>query len=445
MHAKLLKLIDSLTRNFWFLPGLMMAASIGLYAITVAFNDSAWVATLQHYDVVYAGSLSGAQQIVSVIAQTMVAIASLVFAAVVVVLTLATSQFGHRLIRSFMRDKSLQYGLGIFVATFVYCLLVLHTMHGAGTRVPSLSVSVAFYLAIIAGATLIYLTHHIAQMIAAPSIISEVGVEMEATIDRAYPEKPETKPLEPETIEAALRRLERDGVEVASNARGYIQTLDTSGLIELACEHDLVIEFRSRPGDYLFDGSLVAKVVSPGRLGTELEGRIRRSMTIGNRRTPVQDLRFAFNQLAEIAVRAMSPALNDPFTALDCVNRIGDGIARLAQRSEPSPYHADSQGRLRLIIKPVRFAELIDGVFTPVRNYSRQSVIVTLQMLRAIEELAPLLRGDSARRALAEQAVLIRRGAEEALPDVHDYAAVQEIYARALEKLGLDESDLPLE
>ncbi|MGH8128048.1 MAG: DUF2254 family protein, partial [Gammaproteobacteria bacterium] len=161
MRAQFLKLIDLLPRNFWVLPGLMLVASIGLYLITVALNGESWVAYLKHYGAIYAGTPSGASQIVTAIAQTMIAIASLVFAAVVVVLTLATSQFGHRLIRSFMHDKALQFGLGIFLSTYVYCLLVLHMMRGHGAGVPGLSVSVAFYLAIIAAATLIYLTHHI--------------------------------------------------------------------------------------------------------------------------------------------------------------------------------------------------------------------------------------------------------------------------------------------
>ncbi|MGH8427215.1 MAG: DUF2254 domain-containing protein [Gammaproteobacteria bacterium] len=441
MRAQLLKLIDSLPRNFWVLPGLMLLGSIGLYAITVASNDSAWVALLKHYDVVYGGSPTGAQQIVSVIAQTMIAIASLVFAAVVVVLTLATSQFGHRLIRSFMHDKSLQFGLGIFVATFVYCLLVLHMMHGGGASVPSLSVSVAFYLAIIAGATLIYLTHHIAQMIAAPSVIAEVGAEMDETIDRAYPQDAEETPAQEKT-DALLERLEHGGTNVCSMANGYIQTLDTAGLVNLACEHDAVIELLCRPGDYLFDGSPIAKVCPAERCDTELSRTIREHMTMGNRRTPVQDLIFAFNQIAEIAVRAMSPALNDPFTALDCVNRIGAGIGRLAQRNEPSPWLSDADGELRLIIRPVSFAELVGTAFTPVRNYSRASVIVTLQMLRTIEGLASLLRSDDQRRVLALQATLIRRGADEGLTEKHDREAAQNAYERTLHGLGLEDVDL---
>ena len=441
MRARFLKLIDSLPRNFWVLPGLMVAGGIGLYLITVAFNDSAWVRRLRHCDVVYAGSLSGAQQIVSVIAQTMIAIASLVFAAVVVVLTLATSQFGHRLIRSFMHDESLQYGLGIFVATYVYCLLVLHTMHGGGASVPSLSVSVAFYLAIIAGATLIYLTHHIAQMIAAPSVIAEVGEEMDATIDRAYPKDPGPAPARKKT-DALLERLEDSGTNLSSIANGYIQTLDTAGLVDLGCERDVVVELLCRPGDYLFDGSAIAKVCPAERCDTELSRKVREHMTIGNRRTTVQDLIFAFNQIAEIAVRAMSPALNDPFTALDCVNRIGAGIGRLAQRNEPSPWLTDAGGELRLIIRPVSFAELVSAAFTPIRNYSRGSVIVTMQMLRTIEGLAPLLRSDDQRRVLALQATLICGGAAERLTEKHDREAAQNAYERTLRGLGLEDADL---
>lgn len=165
-------------------------------------------------------------------------------------------------------------------------------------------------------------------------------------------------------------------------------------------------------------------------------------MALGNRRTPVQDIRFAFNQLAEIAVRAMSPALNDPFTALDCINRIGAGIGRMAQRNDPPAYRIDSDKQLRLIISPVSFTELVENAFTPVRNYSRGSVIVTLQMLRTISELAPLLRNDTQRRALVQQATLIHRGAEEGLVDAHDRKTAQDAHQHVLDRLGLKASDL---
>lgn len=447
MRAHFLKLLDTLLRNFWFLPGLMMAGGIGLYGLAASFNGTHWVQVLKENGIIYAGGVGEARAILTVVAQTMVAIASLSFATVAVVLTLATSQFGHRLIRSFMRDKPTQFAFGVFIATFIYCLLVLHAVRGAGpdATLPGLSVSIAFYLAVVAGATLIFFTHHVAQMIAAPSVIAEVGEEMDATIDRAWPEEP-PQPLrnvEAGALDALLEKIERDGTPVYGAAPGYIQTLDTTGLVALAAEHEAVIELTRRPGDYLFDGSMVARVW-PGESGSDkLAARICKSMVIGKHRTPVQDLQFAFNQIAEIAVRAMSPALNDPFTALDCVNRIGAGIARLARRNAPSPCQVGDDGQLRLIIKPVGFEELVNAAFTPVRNYSRESVIVTLQMLRAIEELAPLLGSDSQRRAVALQAALIRRGADGGLAEAHDREATQLAYENVLRKLGFSEKDLP--
>ncbi|HET7371450.1 MAG TPA: DUF2254 domain-containing protein [Gammaproteobacteria bacterium] len=447
MRARLLKLFDTLLRNFWFLPGLMMAAGIGLYLVANAFNTSQWVRVLQEHGVVYSGGFAEAQTILTVIAQTMVAIASLAFATVAVVLTLATSQFGHRLVRSFMRDKPTQFAFGIFVTTFIYSLLVLYAVRNSDgvASVPSLSVSIAFYLAVVAGATLIYFTHHIAQMIAAPSVIAEVGEEMDATIERSWPPRTADapRPVDADAVQLARRRLDDDSETVRCPAPGYIQTLDTTGLTILAEQCDVLIEMLRRPGDYLFDGTPIARVWPAHRCDHKLKGRIRQSMVIGKHRTPMQDLRFAFNQVAEIAVRAMSPALNDPFTALDCVNRIGAGIGRLAAREEPSPYQADDDGRLRLIMEPVGFDELVSAAFTPVRNYSRESVIVTLQMLHALRELAPQLRNERQRRAVALQAALIRRGADDGLVELHDRLTAQSAYESALRDLQICEADLP--
>jgi uncharacterized membrane protein len=449
MRARLLKLIDTLFRNFGVLPGFMMACTIGLYWFGAAFNTSHWVHVLQQHGVVYSGGFSEAQTILTVIAETMVAIASLAFATVGVVLTLATSQFGHRLIRSFMRDKPTQFSFGIFVSTFIYSLLVLYEVpeSGAQANLPALSVSIAFYLAIIAGATLIYFTNHIAQMIAAPSVIAEVGGEMDETIDRAWPEDSPAIPrlLDSDIINTKLEQLQYDGITVYSTRSGYIQTLDTMGLVRWAARHQAVIKMTCRPGDYLFTGGSVAQIWPAEHKGDELTTIISQSMVTGKRRTPVQDLRFAFNQLAEIEVRAMSPALNDPFTALDCINRIGAGIVRLARRAEPSPWQTDGDGQLRLIIKPVRFDEVVNAAFTPIRNYSRESAIVTLQTLYAFEDLAPLLRTDAQRQAVALQAVLVRRGANEGLIETHDRQSAQAVFENVLDKLNISAEEITID
>jgi uncharacterized membrane protein len=439
MRARLLELLYLLTRNFWVLPGAMLACAIGLYAFSITFNGSGWVAALRHYDLIYAGGMDGARQILTVVAETMVAIASLVFASVLVVLTLATSQFGQRLIGSFMRDKTLQFGFGIFVGTYVYCLIVLHLMRGAA-HVPRLSVSVGFYLAIVAGATLIYLTHHISKMVEAPSVIAEVGRELDAVIEVTYPSGEAEPEAEPKEAPAAEHPAGRGG-EVRSQASGYIQTLDARGLVEFAAAREVVIELLVRPGDYIFAGTPFAEVWPAARCKGGLRAAIGEHMVIGDRRTTAQDLRFAFNQLAEIAVRAMSPALNDPFTALDCVNRIGAGLTRLATRRELPVMRHDAAGQVRVITRPVGFAEAVETAFTPVRNYTRASVIVTLQMLEVIGALAPLLANAEQRRALALQAILIRAGADSGLHADYDRKRVRRVCQRALDRLGVSEAD----
>ncbi len=431
----------------------MIACTVGIYWFSVAFNASHWVHVLQQHYVLYSGGFSEAKTILTVIAETMVTIASLVFTTVGVVITLATSQFGHRLIRSFMRDKFTQFAFGIFVSTFIYALLVLYTVRnsGEGASVHALSVSIAFYLAIIAGVTLIYFTNHIAQMISAPTVIADVGREMDETIDRTWPEDPSVRSaegapgeesLDTGQVDTTVEQIKQDGTPIHSPRSGYIQTLDSSGLIDLAVEHQAVIKMICRPGDYLFAGTSVAQAW-PADRSRELSHKIFQHIVIGKRRTPVQDLRFAFNQIAEIEVRAMSPALNDPFTALDCVNRIGAGLARLARHTEPSPWRTDENGRLRLFIQPVSFNELVDSVFSPIRNYSRESVIVTMQMLNVLEELAPLLCNDEQRRAVAIEATLIQRGAEEGLLETHDLESAQIAYERVLDKLNVSAEDLP--
>jgi uncharacterized membrane protein len=198
-----------------------------------------------------------------------------------------------------------------------------------------------------------------------------------------------------------------------------------------------MIELRCRPGDYLFIGSEIARITLAER-GKPLGHDIHDSMVIGTSRTPMQDVCFAFNQVAEIAVRAMSPGMNAPYTAMDCINRIGAGLARLARRQERASLRTDDDDRPRLIVRPVSFAEAAVNALAEVRNYSCASVIMTLQMLHMIQELAPLLQNGYQRRVMAREATLIRLGAQQSLAAEHDRHVAQAEYEIAMRRLGAE-------
>ena len=189
---------------------------------------------------------------------------------------------------------------------------------------------------------------------------------------------------------------------------GYIQYIDPETVLTLAREHDLVIRLLCKPGCFVRDGRRIALVWPAERVDEQLEGQIRHAFQIGNLRTPTQDVAYAVNQLVEMAVRAMSPAINDPFTAMTCLDYIGDGLAVFIQQGEKRSRYFDGEGRLRLLLEPVTFTELLSDAFDMLRHASCNNASVLLHMLEVIDGIGQEAKSPEARQALRQQVGLIQ-------------------------------------
>lgn len=435
MRLRLIDCWQSIRASFWFRPALMVLAGMLLFACTLSIDKLHLLPEMLN-TLFYSGGVSNAASLLQALTGAMVAIATVVFSTLMLVLTLATSQFGHRLINSFMGDRVNQSVLGIFVMTFVYCMLVFHMVGNdpSSSFVPGLSVTVGFLLALFATSTLLYFTHHIAQLISAPRVIETVGKEFDTVADRLYPEarnEEQDDAPAPPVFDAA-------GHAVVATHGGYVQSVARALLVQLAVRHDLVIDSAVGFGDYVLPGNVLARVHGQApeqRLARQIE----RAYGVGDSRQADYDLLFAMNQLAEVAVRALSPSLNNPYTALDGVNRIGLSLARLMARPLPPAGFDDYDGQLRLIFRLPDFHHLLDAGFVPIRNYGRSSMLTVREMLGVIEKLAPLTRRDDERRALAEHADAIRRAADHGLSEQIDIDRVHACFektSRALANMG---------
>lgn len=424
MHARLSEFYELARSSFWYLPTLMMAAAIVLFAVTLSIDESGIAAGGIWQTIFYSGGTANAASLLQALTGAMVAIATVVFSTMMVVLTLATSQFGHRLIRSFMRDRANQAVLGIFLSTFVFCMLVFHMIGNdpGNDFVPGVSLSVGFVLALFATCTLIYFTHHIAAQFSAPEVLEAVAIEFDGAIDRMYP---------------AGEKDAKDGTHAPDlghgrqtiHARngGYLQTLGREALIAAATKHDVLIEASISFGDYVMPGNVLA-VIHGAELDDEVVRHVARQFVLGRNRLADHDLIFAVNQMAEIGVRALSPALNNPYTALDCLNRMGRSLAVLITRPLPSEVHSDNEGQMRLVFRLPDFHQLLDAAFMPIRNYGRKSVLTMREMLRVIEKLAPLTRRPLEREALARHAEAIREAASNGLSERTDIDRIQSCF-----------------
>jgi uncharacterized membrane protein len=332
MKSRLLSLWESLRTSFWFVPTLMAVASVGLAFSTVRLDSSVIGKTVaSSIGFLWSGGADGARSLLSTVASSMITVAGTVFSITITALVLASGQFGPRLLRNFTRDLGNQLVLGTFVATFLYCLLVLRTVRGAqeGDVVPYLSVTLGVLLAAASIGVLIYFIDHIAASIQAENLIAVVGDELKQNIARLYPAHPGER-----ADDWVAETPSTPASTVRSEKSGYVQAIDRDGLVAAAEEAGLLVQALRRPGDFVSCGDALLLAWASGKeLGEDQSARLREAFSLGTRRTPTQDVRYGVHQLTEIASRALSPGINDPFTAMGCTDWLVDALADAARHT----------------------------------------------------------------------------------------------------------------
>jgi uncharacterized membrane protein len=383
---RLLVLWDRLRSSYWFLPSLLAAAATALaFAMTqldAALDRGAYV----DIELLHLFGPEGARSILSVIASSMITVAGLTFSITMLTLQLATSQFGPRLLRNFMRDRGNQLVLGIFLGTFIYCLLVLRTVKGVegASFVPHLAVAIGVLLALASLAMLIYFIHHTAHSIRIETILASLAAETDAAIDRLYPDKVGQGPSDP-----AVRDLPdfSDGHAVRAKSGGYVQAIDGAQLMDVASRHGLVVHIIARPGSFVTPCDALLLVLPPSELPAGVESELGAALVVGNERTPDQDLDFSVRRIVEIAQRSLSPSVNDPTTALYCIDRLRQTFVRLADRRPPATLRVDGQGCVRVIAEPVPFEELACNAFGAVVRYAGKDSEVVQALASALDQV----------------------------------------------------------
>lgn len=438
MLTRLRNVWGKLTASLWFVPSLMALSSLALAALVQTLDA--------HFDpdpdvvpLLFRGSAEGAGSALGAVAGSMIGVTGVVFSITVVALSLASSQLGPRLLRNFMRDRSNQFVLGTFIGTFIFCLVGLQAVNRdlGAAGVPRITVTVGFALALMSLGVLIYFIHHITLSMQADTVIANVAEELVDAIEEIYPShlgEPTDEDVEPE-------RPEGDPRAVPAPGAGYLQAIDLDRLMEVARKADVVIFLAIRPGQYVRIGTPMARVWPSIRVPDEVVAAISKTFILGRRRTAEQDVEFLIEQLVETACRALSPGINDPFTAVACVDRLGDVMARLAVKEFPQPARKDEEGAIRVVAKSVTFRGLLDASFDQIRQYGKTSVSVTLRLLDALSGIAWNLGANGPRRAaVVEQANRIWRTSQSVEHEVSDRQAIE---ARFAHVVGLDRPGRP--
>lgn len=437
-NVKLSKFWDQLHSSYWFIPTLMAVVTTAL-AFTMLTLDRTDKIEIDYWWV-YTGSADGARAILETVAGSMVSVTATAFSITIVALQLAVSNFGPRILRNFMQDTGNQFVIGTFISTFIYCLLVLRTIRGEGDDynkfVPQVAVTVGIILAIISIGVLIYFIHHASMIIQASYVIQNVSADLHKAIKRLFPEKigyGEQEDKDP--IREIPISFDAEAVAIQANNTGYLQAVDSEELMNIACQYNLLVRLQTRPGKFVVQGSDLLLVFPGDKVNQRLTKKINRSFIFGKERTEQEDIEFPIHQLVEIALRAISPGVNDPFTAIRCIDRLSAGFCHIAQRNFPSPYRYDRNNKLRVIAEGVDFAGLTDAAFNQIRQYGCSDVAVTIRLLEAIAVIANCTNNSQYHAALRHHADMILQDSRPKLAQEQDCKDVEERYHQVIKSI----------
>lgn len=393
MPAHLRKWLTALADDFWPLPALLTVAGIvGAVALVSLDRGGTLRAWLLDNAWVYNGGGTGARTLLGAIAASTIGVAGTVFSITIAALTLAAGQMGPRLLRNFTHDRGVQLTLGIFLGTFAYALMVLRSVRtqAEGEFTPHLSLTVGVLLAFVCVGTLVYFVGHMASRINVDTVIDLVSSDIRSAVGRLTTDEPGHV--------APAAAFWHGSTIVTDDRRGYLQHLDAEGLAEWAAAHGTVVQLLLRPGTYLFPGAPIAMLTEP------VEGAgaaIREATALDDVRASSVDLEYAMRQLVEVAVRALSPGINDPHTAISALDRLGATLCDIAVVHLDTGVHLQA-GRVALVVPCADYDGITDSMFHMIRQYAAGSPAVMLRMLEVLTAVAGCER-DAARLAVLQR------------------------------------------
>ena len=437
MSSRIRTRLQAIRSSYWFVPSIMALAAVllgaGMIWLDVRLGTS-WMEGVSWHQQM---GVAGAREVLSIIAGSMITVAGVVFSITMVALSHASTQFGPRVLTNFMSDRGNTVTLGTFIATFLYCLMVLRTIRGGEDDfVPQLSVVGALLLAACSIAVLIYFINHVSQSIHISHVVARIGEQLVEDASKRFPDlighEPDAPRVPPPLPDSAWGT-------VRSREKGYLQAIDQEQLMKIATKRDVVIRLRYRPGDFVMEGRGLADVSPASEVDDELGHALRGCFTAGRKRTPESDIMFLVSELVEIAARALSPGVNDPMTAITCLDWLGAGATEFARRKLPDSVRVDESGKARVLALPSDFATFLDSGFGALRHYAASDMIAGLHFLRVIGEVATACRRNQQLQLLKLQVLRFKHLAEEKLSGA-DRQSVQD---RAAELLALLENEPP--
>lgn len=432
MFTKIYNFWHILRSTLWFTPALFCAFSVLLISGIYGFETFYLSADYSVPSYLYKGTIEESRDLVGLLLSAMITMTTLVISITIVVLSLASSQLGPRLIKSFMADHTTQNYIGLFFGSIIGCFIMIRILHGGdiGTDVrPQLSISFLIFYVFANMFVLLFFVHHVAESCIADNVVGRVSINLVNAIDRLAPHKNEDIKVK---RDALPEQLLKDGKRLKFTHGGYIQTIGYADLLKIANENDIYIKVELKAGRFVIAGQSGIEVWPETRIDAKLEKSILDAVVIGGQRTPTQDPEYSMRHLIEIALRALSPGINDPYTAASVIDHLCEALSRLfAQETDLHRYY-DSQGLLRVEGIPILDSELVDMAFNQIRQAAKNRPDITIHLLRGIANLAPLARTEEHKEALRKQARMLKEQTDQDVINELDYMDILEEYKTAM-------------
>ncbi|RKQ71044.1 putative membrane protein [Litorimonas taeanensis] len=437
MNARLIKAWQDLQGSYYFLPSLMGLGAIILAFVTI-YMDQKWGLSVSHESIFFSREATAARTILATIAGSMIGVAATTFSITMVAVTSAAGQYGPRLIGNFMRDRGNQVTLGTFTSTFIYCLLVLRMArtgeeNGETTIeafVPNISLLVAMGLTLLSVGVLIYFIHHVPETLNVGNITGRVGRRLRQDIEGRYASDI-GEALHPDSINTDNYPVDK-AIEIKAKAEGYVQAINHKALIEKIAAANAVAKIEYRPGDFVTKGDVIIRVWADGPIDDKHRKCFRETYAMGQERTSYQNTLFLADELVEILARALSPGVNDPFTAINCINWFHSALKAFLNSQDPSPFRADANGDLRIISYPVSFERLLSVICDQSRSYIASDRNTAVKMMTILTQLCAECEDEERKVLIEGHLKKLKEACNDSLISLDDRESVSAHYNQAL-------------
>ena len=429
----------SIRASYWFYPALFAAGGLLLALLLVHLDRIGAAEWLSRSHWIVPAQPDGANNILTVLSGSMIGVASTVFSITIAAVAYASGNYGPRLLTNFMEDKGNQFSLAMFIGTFVYAITVLRAVRGGdeapggmplavldgGGFVPQLALLVAFALMIASVGVLVYFLHHIPASIRINTVLENIGARLLHEIEQRFPEEGESDP----PVRAVAR-----GDYVCAHRTGYVRLIELGALVDCARKHEIAVSLEVRPGDFVYPGIAIARTDAT-RLPDTVADSVRDTFAFGSSRTPEMDLEFSIDELVEIALRALSPGINDAFTAITATHWLGAATAELARRNLTRSF-AEEGEEPHLVLLDDDFEHYLARGFGAIRSGVATNRIATLVMFDTLVDATSTLDDESRRAAIRQEGERLVRQAREHLagPELLAVEARYQIFINAVKR-----------